>query len=92
MSFIFLPFTFIDISVSFDEASLAVGLVLNPVAFVDCTVGPDLSAPALPCLGACEPLSFVRLAACVFVEILHRSALKKVAGNLLQQLGGIKGV
>jgi hypothetical protein len=43
LSFIIIPLTLINITISMDKSSLAIGLIVFPVAYVFTAILPDLS-------------------------------------------------
>ena len=59
VSFVVHPMTVIYIAIGMNESSLAVRLVVNPVALIRRAVRPHLYALTLPYRSICEPLSFI---------------------------------
>ena len=59
VSFVVEPLSVIDISVSMDKSSLAVGFVVFPPSFIHGSVWPDLSTFTLSYFFADNPLSVV---------------------------------
>lgn len=59
IGFVILPFAIVDITVSVDQATLACGSTIFPIALILTAIGPDLSASALSGGSSCEPLTSI---------------------------------
>jgi hypothetical protein len=59
VSFVVFPLAVVDIAVSVDKSSSAIGLVISPVPFVDATIAPYLVASSVSEIGGHIPLSLV---------------------------------
>ena len=81
--FVVLPLTVIHITVCVDQATVAVGFVVGPVALVHRAVLPVLDALTLSYLTASEPLTLVL---CLVLQVCARSEFTLAQGLLILQI------